>query len=164
MCTEVAVDCRRGSARIPFLFFLALLTGPWATVFCLDNAALEQIATTWDGQVCMLKVDLHEPDTGGDTMQAPTLEKKGWHHHNPTGPIVLKAGTRVKVIGIFNYADRGFFMELAKEQEGLESEAVASRPRSRIRIMVETPGTDSAGQVQEAGVMIAKVLETIANP
>ena len=164
MCTEDAVDYPHRSARIPFLFFLALLGCPWTTVLCLDNAALEQITATWDGQVCRLKVDLHEPDTGGDTMQAPTLEKKGWHHHNPTGPIVLKAGTRVTVIGIFNYAERGFFLELAKEQEGLESEPVASRPRSRIRIMVETPGTDSAGQAQEAGVMISKVLETIPNP
>jgi hypothetical protein len=164
MCTEADVDCARRSHRAPLSFVVAMILCSSSAGFCLDNAALGQIVSAWDGKVCRLKVDLHEPDPGGDSMQAPTLEKRGWHHNNPSGPIVLKAGTSVTVIGLFNYSERGFFVELAREQEGLDGGPAASRPRCRIRIMVETPGSDSAGQVQEAGAMLSKVLESIANP
>ncbi|HZI95249.1 MAG TPA: hypothetical protein VFE84_13465 [Patescibacteria group bacterium] len=164
MCTEEDVDCARRSHRTALLFGVAILLSSSGAALSLDNAALGQIASAWDGKVCRLKVDLHEPDPGGDSMQAPTLEKRGWHHNNPTGPIVLKAGTSVTVIGLFNYSERGLFLELAREQEGLDGEPAASRPRCRIRIMVETPGSDSAGQAQEAGAMISRVLEATANP
>jgi len=124
----------------------------------LHPSALDVIAKEYESRVFTLLVDLHEPASRADSMQAPTLERKGWHHHNPSGPIALRAGSRVEVTGVFNYAERGLFLELAREGAGPGRQAIAERTRLRIRIMVETPGTDPEGQTAEAMEMIRKVV------
>lgn len=151
--------------RIPVIAAIAVIAiGFHERVWSLDSSSLEQIASAYASKVCLLKVDLHEPDTSGEGMLLPTLEKKGWHNHNPSGPIVLSAGTRVEVTGVFNYSDRGLFLELARESSAQDLQSIASRPRCRIRIMVEALPADPAGQVQEAAALIGKVLEAAANP
>ena len=142
----------------------AMLACAASLASAMEKSALDQIAGAWGGKLFTLRVDLHEPDPSGDNMQAPTLERKGWHHHNPTGPVALKAGTRVEVTGVFNYAERGLFLELAREDPEAGMEGIASRPRCRIRIMVETPPADADGQAREAAELIGKVLEGYASP
>jgi len=160
LCSEG--DLRRSRMARWVMAALALASG--ASVVAVDKSALEQISGTWERKIFMLKVDLHEPDPSGDTMQAATLERRGWHHHNPTGPIALRAGTRVEVTGIFNYSERGLFLEIAREDPEAGQEGIAARPRCRIRIMVETPPADPAGQAREAGELIGKVLGETASP
>ena len=125
----------------------------------LHHDALDAIASLLEAKVFQLKTDIHVPDLQGDSMQVPTLESRGWHHHNPSGAIALKAGTRVEVTGVFNYAERGLILELSREDPGGSKQPITARPRSRIRIMLETPGTDPDGQRAEAASLIAKVLE-----
>ncbi len=131
---------------------------PLDRAMALHPSALDEIAKEHESKVFTLLVDLHEPASRADSMQAPTLERKGWHHHNPSGPIALRAGSRVEVTGVFNYAERGLFLELAREGAGPGRQAIAERTRLRIRIMVETPGTDPEGQTAEAMEMIRKVV------
>ena len=130
----------------------------------LHPSALEEIAKEHESRVFTLLVDLHEPAWKADSMQTPTLERRGWHHHNPTGPIALRAGSRVEVTGIFNYAERGLFLELAREAAGMGKQAITERARLRIRIMVETPGTDPQAQQAEAIEMIHKVIAEAGAP
>ena len=163
VCSEEAVNhSRHRIAAIALATMLMIGRGDRA--LSMDNSAMEPIASACESKLFILKVDLHEPETGGESMQVPTLEKKGWHHHNPSGRIALKAGTRVEVTGVFNYADRGLVLELAKEEAGSASQPISSRPRCRIRIMVEKLPADPAGQVQEAAELIEKVLEAAAAP
>ena len=125
----------------------------------LHRDALEAIARMLEAKVFLLKTDIHVPDLSGETMMVPTLEGRGWHHHNPAGAVTLQAGTRVEVTGVFNYAERGFFLELAREDTNVPRQPITARPRARIRIMVETPGTDPEAQRAEAATLIAKVLD-----
>ena len=125
----------------------------------LHPEALGAVATVLEAKVFRLKTDLHAPDLAGESMQVPTLEGRGWHHNNPNGEIILAAGTRVEVTDIFNYSERGFFLELAKEDTGVPRQPITARPRTRIRIMVETPGIDPEAQRAEAFALIAKVLD-----
>ena len=125
----------------------------------LHRDALDAIATMFEAKVFRLKTDIHVPDLQGESMQVPTLEGRGWHHHNPNGAIALKEGTRVEVTGLFNYAERGLVLELAREDPGSSKQPITARPRARIRIMLETPGTDPEAQRGEAVSMIGKILE-----
>lgn len=138
---------------------VSLMPGASSPALSLDASALGQIAPLIEGRSFRLKVTLHEPETAGESMQAPTLEKKGWHHHNPAGPVALKAGDEVEVTAVFNYSERGLFLELAKAQPGPEREPITARPRIRVRIMVETMPSDPPGQVREATDLIGKVLD-----
>ena len=124
----------------------------------LHAEALARVAARIEAQIVTLAVDLHEPDLRAETMQSPTLERKGWHHDNPTGPVALRAGSRVEVTGVFNYSERGLFLELAREEADPARSSPAARPRIRIRIMVETPNTDPEGQRAEALGLIARVI------
>ena len=121
--------------------------------------ALGAIATVLEAKVFRLKTDLHVPDLAGESMLVPTLEGRGWNHHNPNGAVALRTATRVEVTGIFNYSERGFILELAQEDTGVPRQPITARPRARIRIMVETPGTDPRAQRAEAFTLIAKVLD-----
>lgn len=125
----------------------------------LHREALDVIATDLESKVFTLKSDIHVPDLAGESMQVPTLEGRGWHHHNPGGAIALRAGTRVEVTGVFNYAERGFVLELAGLDTGVTRQPSAARPRARIRIMVGAPGTDPQPQRAEAVALIGKVLD-----
>jgi len=132
--------------------------------YAMEKAAVAQIAAALEGKSFLLKVDLHEPDPAADNMQAPTLERRGWHHHNPGGPVALKAGTQIQVTGVFNYSERGLFLELARQSGDDANAGIAARPRARIRIMVEALPADPAGQAREAADLIGKVLQDVASP
>ena len=124
----------------------------------LHRNALDEVAAVLEAKVFRLKSDLHTPDLTGESMQVPTFEGRGWHHHNPSGAVVLKAGSRVEVTGVFNYAERGFFLELAGEEAG-SGDDIAVRPRARIRFMVESPGANPEAQRTEALSLVARVLD-----
>src|SRR5262245_2222923 len=107
--------------------------------FPLGTSALEEISRSVEGKTFKLLTDVHEPDPRAESMQLPTLEKAGWHHHNPSGTVALMAGARVIVSGVFNYADRGLVLELNEEESWQAKRDDSSRPRMRIRIIVEAP-------------------------
>ena len=65
---------------------------------------------------------------------------------------------------IFDYADRGFFIELAQELRGMFGEPITRRARIRIRFMVGAPIDDPGAQAQEAISLIARVLSLPSNP
>ena len=146
------------AAMMPASLLVALILSTDRPV-ALHRSAIESVATVLEAKVFRLKVDLHAPDLAGETMQMPTLEGRGWHHNNPGGAIILKSGTRVEVTGVFNYAERGLFLELAKEDTGISRLSITARPRTRIRIMVETSGNNPDGQQSEALSLAAKVLD-----
>ena len=124
----------------------------------LDRAAVERIATQFTSGLYTLMVDLHEPDMRAESMQAPTLEMAGWHHHNPTGVTVLAQGARVEVTGVFNYGERGLFLELSKDLADASTDAGTDRPRIRIRLMVGSEAANPGGQQAQAMALIHKVL------
>ena len=124
----------------------------------LGPSALEEIAKSREGNVCRLLTDLHEPDTRSDTMQVPTLENAGWHHHNPSGPVVMRTGSRVRVTGIFNYSDRGLVLELTQEEPTTGNREGSAQPRLRVRVLVEAPATDAGQQIAQATALIDKIL------
>ena len=130
----------------------------------MGPSALAEISSAFNGKSFLLRVDLHEPDPAADNMEAPTLEKRGWHHHNPSRPVALKSGTRVQVTGVFNYSDRGLFLELARQDGEDAGAGITARPRCRFRIMVETPPADPAGQARDAADLLGKVLQEVASP
>jgi len=165
--TEIVVRNAPESSRP--LTLVMLMTGllsllPADRAMALHPSALDEIARAYESKVFTLIVDIHEPASRADSMQAPTLERKGWHHHNPSGPIALHAGSQVEVTGVFNYAERGLFLEIAREGAGQGRSAPTERARMRIRIMVETPGTDAEGQTAEAIGMIRKVVADAGAP
>jgi len=144
-----------------FMFCMATLA---PAALAMEKNALAEIATAFQGKSFLLKVDLHEPDPAADNMQAPTLERRGWHHHNPGGPVALKAGTLVQVTGVFNYSERGMFLEVARQSAEDGNAGITARPRARIRIMVEAALADPSGQSREAAELLGKVLENVASP
>lgn len=130
----------------------------------LDAEALARVAARIESKVVALKVDLHQPDLRAESMQAPTLERKGWHHDNPSGPVALSAGSRVEVTAVFNYSERGLFLELARDEGSPARSSPAARPRIRVRVMVETPNTDPEGQRAEALELIGRVIDLPPEP
>jgi hypothetical protein len=124
----------------------------------LDRGALQRIATQYTSGLYTLMVGLHEPDMRAESMQTPTLELAGWHHHNPAGVTVLAPGSRVEVTGVFNYGERGLFLELSKDLADAASDTGADRPRIRIRLMVAADAADPAGQQAQALALIQRVL------
>jgi len=125
----------------------------------LHRQAVEQIATSFSGRAIVLKVDLPGPAWGGEGMSAPMLNAKGWH---VAGPAVLTSGSTAEVTGVFNYAERGLFLEIAADpQRGAAT--IVDRPRVRVRLMIEAPGTDPAAQAAEAVRLIEKLLAPMAS-
>src|SRR5262245_13970349 len=118
------------------------ISGAWVPASALDPKLLRPIATQFTSGLYVLQVDLHEPDMRAESMQTPTLELAGWHHHNPAGATLLSAGTRVEVTGVFNYGDRGLFLELSKDLAEGSFDAPGDRPRVRVRIMVQAESSD----------------------
>lgn len=153
--------CAVRRIAIILLVYMSLPIGLGSDPHALGNSALLRINAACESKFFTLKVALHEPDTSSDTMQASTLEKNGWHHHNPNGPVAIDAGSRVEVTGVFNYSERGFFLEVAREASGMTEGDIASRPRSRIRFVVEAGGADQNAQTREAFDLIGKVLSGV---
>ncbi|MGH9868219.1 MAG: hypothetical protein ACREAA_08660 [Candidatus Polarisedimenticolia bacterium] len=136
---------------------ISCVLGSFSTsaTLALHRRALEQIAASYTGRAVVLRVNLHAPIPNGEEMSAPMLNAKGWH--NASGLSVLSAGSTAEVTGVFNYAERGFFLEIAADpQRG--AAAIIERPRVRVRLMIEAPANDPAAQSAEAIRLIGTIL------
>jgi len=158
------VDERAVTKGILIIGLLTLGAADVATA--LHRTALDQVAGATESRAFTLKVDLREPGTRGESAQAPALERGGWHHHNPQGPILIGAGSRVEVTGVYNYSERGFFLEVAADPDFSGETPLTSRKRMRFRVMVDTPATNPSGQAAEAFEFLGKVfvLEVVEAP
>ena len=130
----------------------------------LERTVLEDLASSYETRIFELRVNLHEPNARGRSMQAPTLNADGWYHHNPSGPVSLRAGSRVEVTGVFNYSERGFFLELAAERTDGGLGPDNGRPRIRVRFMVESLPAEIEEQTEQALELLEKVLRAPAIP
>ena len=148
--------------RIVRMCRMLLLAGVCASLvvpaLALNPETLQDVATNYRDKVFMLKVSMREPVVVGDFIQAPMLDAKGWHFVNQSKEILLLSGSRVEVTGVFNYSERGFFVELATESTGFFHRPVSERPRLRIRLMVETPPDNPNAQATEAAKLLEKLL------
>lgn len=124
----------------------------------LRGSALDAIASRCTGKVFHLRTDLRGAAPHAESMQAPMFDRKGWHSMAESGDVVLGAGERVEVTGLFNYAERGFFVELAREATGATKPPVRQRPRLRFRVMIETPGDAPEAQAEEGLALLRRVL------
>jgi len=122
--------CRNG-----LIAAAVILAGAGAVVPALQTTALERIAEGYVGRQFVLRVSLHEPADGAT--HVPMLNDKGWYFVNSRGGIVLRVGSKVEVTGVFNYSERGFFIELAEASLGFFHEPLNRRRRIRVRVMVE---------------------------
>jgi len=127
-----------------------------SSVFALQRSAIEQIASLYSGRLVVLRSDLRAPSSGGEGMQAPMYDVKGWHF--AAGSAVLRSGEQAEVTGIFNYAELGLFLELAAPVDRGGPDALIDRPRARLRIMTEVPSADPSGQAAEALRLIEKLM------
>jgi hypothetical protein len=113
-----------------------------------------QIATDFERKEFQLRVDLRQPPPGGS--QAPYLDERGWHASDPNLPILLPAGSAVEVAGVFNYADRGVFLEIArKERWG----GAGAAPRIRVRFMAAAGPEKPEDQAAQIRRLIGRVLQ-----
>jgi len=115
---------------------------------------LDAIVEAYEGRVFQLRVDLHQPEPGGT--QAPYLDEKGWHHNDPKRPLALRAGDAIEVTGVFNYGDRGVFLEISRKEKW---KGGAPRPRIRVRFMASAPIEKPEIQTAQIRALIARVLD-----
>jgi hypothetical protein len=146
----------RTSVRI-VLATLAMMA-PAAAPLALHRQAVEQIAARYANKVVVLKGDLRI-SSGGEGMQAPMLDTKGWHFMS--GPSVLRSGSQAEITAVFNYGVRGFFLEIAGAADA--SEPLLDRPRVRVRVMTDVPSADPSGQAAQAATLIDRIL-TLTQP
>lgn len=130
----------------------AVLAAGVPTAIALHARALDRIAEQVERRSFHLRTSLREPARQAESMQAPMLDRKGWHYLQTAGPILLHQGEVVQVKAVFNYSEKGFFVELAPEP-------ARDRKGLRFRVMVETPGDDVEGQVAEGLALLGKVLD-----
>ncbi|HKY31716.1 MAG TPA: hypothetical protein VJV23_04205 [Candidatus Polarisedimenticolia bacterium] len=128
----------------------------------LHSRALSEVVAAYGSQPFILRADLRGPAQGGDGMLVPMLDRKGWHFTG--GSPVLAAGAAVEVTGLFNYSERGFVVEIARQAEGFGAEPVGRRERVRVRLTVESPSADPAAQVREAAALLRSLLSFQARP
>jgi hypothetical protein len=121
----------------------------------LHRRAIEQIAARYVNQTVLLRTDLRGGSPGPQGMQAPMLDAKGWHFSS--GAAVLASGSHAEVTGVFNYADRGLFLEITRAAES-DSEPLVDRPRVRVRLMTDAPSTDPGAQAAQAASLIEQLL------
>lgn len=133
---------------------------PATTTFAVSRQALEQIAARYENHAVVVNGDLRAPAPGAEGMQAPMLDAKGWHFMS--GPVVLRLGTRAEITGVFNYAERGFVLEIASAAEHA-SEPLLDRPRVRVRVMTDIPASDPSGQAAQAASLIERIV-TVSQP
>lgn len=141
--------------RVPIALVLLLLTGRASAI---ESEALRRLAPAFQSKAFTLRVDLHEPDPKSASIHAPTLGPEGWLHVNQEGPVLFHAGSLVEVTGIFNYAERGFFLEIAEVTRNGDSPA--SRKRLRIRFMIH-PGVTG---LEEQRAMAVELIEKVLMP
>lgn len=134
---------------------LAAHTGALA----VHETVLQGIAAGHAGRIFVLKTNMREPESAATSV--PMLDTDGWHFWNPSGRIVLSEGERVEVTGVFNYSTRGFFLELAREDMALGGEAIQSRPRIRIRIMVEAESDKPEDQAVQSAALLGGILRPV---
>ena len=133
--------------------FVSVVTGPsWA----LHTTSLERIVAEYTGRQFPLKAHLRQPAQGA--IHAPMFDDKGWHFVNHQGSLVLRSGSRVEITGIFNYSERGFFVELAEASLGFFHEPLNRRRRMRIRIMVDAAVDDAELQYAQGLHLMAGIL------
>lgn len=135
-----------------------------APAAAVNPTVIETLAAAYESQLFLLKVGLHEPVRTNEGLHAPMLDEKGWHYRDPSRPVVLRAGTRVEVTGLFNYAERGMFLELAEESGGFVRRQVRDRSRIRVRLMVEAAGDDPDAQRKEAAALLERLLSGPLTP
>ncbi len=129
------------------------------TVFALQRSAIEQITSLYSGRLVVLRSELRAPSSGGEGMQTPMFDAKGWHF--AAGSTVLRSGEEAEVTGVFNYAERGFFLELAAPAERGGPDALIDRQRARFRIMTDTPATDPSAQAAEALRLLDRLMSIV---
>lgn len=163
LIAHIAVHGSRRTARpaialvIPVM--LIMMAGPPAAA--LDERVLQRLAGTYMSGVFALRVDVHEPNTRVDSMQSPTVESSGWRNHNPGGPVLFHSGSLVEVTGLFNYSDRGFFLEVAEVTEA--GVPATDRKRVRIRFMIE-PGITALDEQEKKSVELIEMVLGPAEP
>lgn len=137
---------------------ISLLAGGGVpTLRALHTTSLERIATEYMGRQFPLKTNLRQLSPGA--INAPMYDDKGWHFVNHQGDLVLRSGARAEITGIFNYSERGFFVELAEPSQGFFHEPLNRRRRMRVRIMVEAPIEDAELQYAQGLHLLAGILE-----
>jgi hypothetical protein len=114
---------------------------------------LDQIVATYEHHPFRLAVDLHVPLGLGQP--APSLDGKGWHHNEPSRPVLLRAGEDVEVTAVFNYGDKGVFLEISRLEKEKGSDLP---PHLRVRFIAEAPPEKPDVQATELGALIARVL------
>lgn len=108
----------------------------------------------FEGRVYRLRVNLHKPEPGG--RPAPWMDAKGWHRRDTARPVILGAGERVQVTGVFDYGDRSIFIELTRwPSPPWDEEAV----RTRIRLKADSGPEKADRQDQEIRRLLAQVIE-----
>lgn len=165
------IECRFKPLRTSAWAMLRCVAGAAAVVVAstspvpgLHTTALEQVAAVYESNSYILRVSLKEPDLTDNNIQVVTLNKKGWYHVNPSGAVVLPAGSRVQVAGVFNYAERGLFIEIVLDSAERTGQPINTRPRARIRFLVEAKGDEPDEQAAEAVKLIDKVLKAPSAP
>jgi len=154
--------CRASLRIFRFTARLALVASGLAAhtgALAVQETVLQGIAAGHAGRIFTLKMNMREPESAATS--APMLDKDGWHFWNPSGRIILSEGERVEVTGVFNYSTRGFFLELAREDTALGGEAIQSRPRIRIRIMVEAESDKHENQAVQSAALLDGILKPV---
>lgn len=128
-------------------------------VLAVQETVLQGIAAGHAGKIFTLKMNMREPESAATS--SPMLDKDGWHFWNPSGRIILSEGERVEVTGVFNYSTRGFFLELTREDTALGGEAIQSRPRIRIRVMVEAESDKPEDQAVQSAAALGGILKPV---
>lgn len=140
-------------------FLVALAVASCGEALALNDRALETIALRCDGKLFTLRANLREPSRQREAMQTPMLDRKGWHFSDESGEVWLREGERVEVTGLFNYSEKGFFVELSQQEAGSSREARRQRRRMRFRVMTEAPLEDPDAQAAEGLALLRRVLD-----
>src|SRR5262249_55903803 len=109
------------------------------------------------GQSFRVVSDIHQPEPGGQP--APYVDGKGWHHNDPNQPVVFHAGEDVQIAGVFNYGDRGFFLQIESPARKTEAGAPV---HVRVRFVAEAPPEKPDVQETELQGLVARVLRAAA--
>lgn len=113
----------------------------------------ERFRPFFEGRVYLLRMNLHKPEPGGHP--APWMDAKGWHRRDVSRPVVLGAGERVQVTGIFDYGDRSVFVELTRWPVRPWNE---DSVRTRIRLKAGAGPEKPEKQDEEIRLLLALLL------
>jgi len=147
--------------RILFIGTVLWFCGPGGAL-AVHESVIRGIAAELEGRLVTLKMNMREP--AGAATHVPMFDEDGWHFWDPSGRIVLPAGERVEVTGVFNYSTRGFFLELARQAPGLAPVPIERRERIRFRLMVEALGESPGRQLEEAMELIGRIVDLSSRP